>query len=53
VIDAPGHVGIYAGMDTSFGPYKIMLLGGNHNSGVTVTSFPMTTILGIRRIGPL
>lgn len=51
VLDAPGHVGIYAGMETSHGPYMVMVLGGNQKNGVTVQAFPVGKVLGIRRIG--
>lgn len=44
---APGHVGFFAGrtdMD------NVMVLGGNQSDGVTVAPFPITKVLGVRRL---
>jgi len=46
VLDAPGHVGFYAGVEGS----KVMLLGGNQGDSVSVSRYPKTQILGIRRL---
>lgn len=46
VIDAPGHVGFFAGTDGTF----VTILGGNQSDGVTVARFPKTSVLGIRRL---
>lgn len=46
VIDAPGHVGFFAGRDRE----KILLLGGNQGDGVSIQGFPATDILGVRRL---
>lgn len=46
VLDAPGHVGFYAGEDGS----SILLLGGNQGDSVSVAPFPSSRILGIRRL---
>lgn len=45
VIAAPGHVGLYAGMD---GP-RIKLLGGNQADKVSIASFDASRLLGVRR----
>lgn len=46
VINAPGHVGFYAGHD----PERIHILGGNQSDAVTIASFPRARVLGIRRL---
>jgi uncharacterized protein (TIGR02594 family) len=46
VIDAPGHVGFYAGM---FGEF-IEILGGNQGDTVKVSRYPRDRLLGIRRL---
>jgi len=46
VLDAPGHVGFYAGVEGS----KVMILGGNQGDSVSVSRYPKTQILGIRRL---
>lgn len=46
-LTAPGHVGFYAGV----GSGNVMLLGGNQGDGVNVSAFPLSRILGIRRLG--
>lgn len=46
VIDAPGHVGFYAGTDNGF----VRLLGGNQANKVSINSYPTSRILGIRRL---
>lgn len=47
VIDAPGHVGFYAGR---FGEF-IEVLGGNQSDTVKVSRYPKSRLLSIRRIG--
>jgi uncharacterized protein (TIGR02594 family) len=47
VISAPGHVGLFAGWETSD---RVLMLGGNQGDTVCVASFPRTRILGIRRL---
>jgi uncharacterized protein (TIGR02594 family) len=49
VLDAPGHVGFFAG----FGAGVIWLLGGNQSDRVTRAAFPMTRLLGVRRLREL
>lgn len=46
VIDAPGHVGFYAG---EFGEF-IEVLGGNQSDTVKVSRYPKERLLGIRRL---
>lgn len=46
VIEAPGHVGLFAGRDGN----RVLLLGGNQSDAVNMTRFPDSRILGIRRL---
>ena len=47
VLDAPGHIGFYAGwQDNNF----ISVLGGNQANTVRVSSYPATALLDIRRL---
>lgn len=46
VLDAPGHVGFYAGLTDQF----VEVLGGNQSDTVKVSRYPQKTILGIRRV---
>lgn len=46
VLDAPGHVGFFAGFDMG----RVMVLGGNQGNAVSVASFPATRVLGYRRL---
>lgn len=46
VLKAPGHVGLFAGLDGS----TVHVLGGNQSDGVTVASFPIARVLGVRRL---
>lgn len=46
VIDAPGHVGFYAGQ---FGEF-IEILGGNQSDTVKVSRYPASRLLGVRRL---
>lgn len=46
ILDAPGHVGFYAGQEGA----SVLVLGGNQGNGVSVLKFPITRILGIRRL---
>jgi len=47
-LNAPGHVGFYAGHDGDF----VSLLAGNQGNKVSVANFPIKRILGIRRLNP-
>lgn len=46
VIDAPGHVGFYAGR---FGEF-IEVLGGNQSDTVKISRYPAKKLLGVRRL---
>lgn len=46
VIDAPGHVTLYAGAEGTF----VLGLGGNQSDGVTVGRFKAADVLGVRRL---
>lgn len=46
VLQAPGHVGFYAGQDAS----TVSILGGNQDDAVNIAPFPKSRILGIRRL---
>ena len=41
-----GHVGFYVGHDAA----TVQLCGGNQHDAVTVANFPLTSLLGIRRL---
>ena len=43
---APGHVGFYAGRDAS----GVQILGGNQGDSVSVATFDVTRVLGLRRL---
>lgn len=46
VLDAPGHVGLFAGRDGE----SILVLGGNQSDSVNVQIYPADRLLGIRRL---
>jgi len=46
VIDAPGHVGFFAGKDDAY----VYVLGGNQNDGVNTQAYPLKRVLGVRRL---
>lgn len=48
VKNAPGHVGFFAGFDDD--ARRIRVLGGNQSDSVSVESYPMERVLGIRRL---
>ena len=48
VIEAPGHAGLYAGSEQ--GGQRVLVLAGNHATGVSVAPFPATRVLGVRRL---
>lgn len=50
VTRAPGHVGFFAGLDTSAGGERLHVLGGNQGNRVSLASFPAAQLLGIRRL---
>ena len=46
VLDAPGHVGFFAGL----APSRVLLLGGNQGDEVNITAFSVDKVLGVRRL---
>lgn len=46
VLDAPGHVGLFAGLEDE----SVLILGGNQSNGVTIQRFPVAAVLGVRRL---
>ncbi len=42
-----GHVGFYGGKDEE----KIYVLGGNQGNAVSLATFPLLDVLGVRRLG--
>jgi len=46
VINAPGHVGFFAGGDKDI----VLILGGNQSDSVNISRFFVQNILGIRRL---
>lgn len=48
VLHAPGHVGLFAGMDDK--TYKVQLLAGNQGNAVSIAPFDPDRILGVRRL---
>jgi len=46
VIQASGHVGLFAGLDGT----NVMVLGGNQGNGVSIAQFPSNRVLGVRRL---
>ena len=47
VVNAQGHVGFFAGVDGD----RVLVLGRNQGNAVSVQSFPVERLLGIRRLG--
>ncbi len=47
---APGHVAFFAGVDRVDAPSMVSVVGGNQSNGVTVASFPVERVLGVRRL---
>jgi hypothetical protein len=46
VIKAPGHVGFFAGLNTT----HVAMLGGNQSDSVNISFYDTDRILGIRRL---
>jgi uncharacterized protein (TIGR02594 family) len=44
---APGHVGFFAGL---VGADRVAVLGGNQSDAVSVATFPISHVLGVRRL---
>jgi uncharacterized protein (TIGR02594 family) len=47
VLDAPGHVGFFGGLEVDG---AVWILGGNQGDGVSLALFPRTRVLGVRRL---
>lgn len=52
VINAPGHVGFFGGLEKGVIEDRVMVLGGNQKNSVNVTSYPIDRVLGVRRLSP-
>lgn len=50
ILNAPGHVGYFAGWEDNGAATKVRILGGNQSNEVNVTAFPMEQVLGVRRL---
>lgn len=56
VLEAPGHVGFYAGVqekssaDQTRIDRRVLVLGGNQSNAVNVSAYPVERILGTRRL---
>lgn len=53
VIQAPGHVGFYAGRQNVIGDVggaRVLILGGNQADSVSVAPFKLDQVLGVRRL---
>lgn len=46
VINAPGHVGFFAGLESG----RVLVLGGNQGDKVSVAPYPIESVLGVRRL---
>ena len=46
VIEAPGHVGFYYGHTED----QVVILGGNQGDSVSVAKYPISSVLGVRRL---
>lgn len=46
IVNAPGHVGLFAGVDQAF----VLVLGGNQGDQVSIARFPIANVLGVRRL---
>lgn len=45
-VSAPGHVGFFAGIEGQV----VLVLGGNQSNAVNIGRFPMSRVLGLRRL---
>lgn len=51
VLNAPGHVGLFAGVQQGVGgTTKVLLLAGNQGDAVSVQPFKVSDVLGVRRL---
>jgi len=48
VLDATGHVGLFVG---PFFDGRLLVLGGNQKDMISIAPFPVSDLLGIRRLG--
>lgn len=48
VLDAPGHVGFFAGYNSD--ARSVRILGGNQANQVSIAEFPVERVLGVRRL---
>jgi len=48
VLDAPGHVGFFAGV--LHAPERVQVYGGNQGDKVSLAEFPIDRVLGVRRL---
>lgn len=46
VEDSPGHVAVFAGLIQG----KVQVIGGNQSDGVTIATWPISQVLGVRRL---
>lgn len=46
VLNAPGHVGFFAGLEGTF----VQVLGGNQDDTVSISRYPTSRVLGVRRL---
>lgn len=46
VLTLPGHVGFFSGLDESF----VQILGGNQDDTVSISPYPVSRVLGVRRL---
>ena len=52
VLEAPGHVGFFAGVEPGAGG-DVWILGGNQGDAVSVALFPRSRVIGVRRLEAL
>lgn len=50
VINAPGHVGFFGGLEESTDGFRVYALAGNHSDRVSVERFDAKRVLGVRRL---
>ena len=50
VIKAPGHVGLFSGIEDISDDNNVCVLGGNQANTVSVAPYPIARVLGIRRL---
>lgn len=46
ILQAPGHVGFFASVTSEL----VQILGGNQSDAVSIASFPLSRVLGFRRL---